>query len=102
MNSPQSPDRDNTYPEIEIEVEPNDSPRLDPEVSFSRAIAKVKDWYTALPVPARVAVAVIGVFATFSLLTAVLRLVTAVVSLVIMGAVLVLLYRFAIKPNAPK
>jgi hypothetical protein len=102
MYSPESNDRHKFDQEIEIEVEPNDSPRLDPEVSFSRAIAKVKNWYTALPVPARVAVAVIGVFVTFSLLTAILRLVTAVVSLVIMGAVLVLLYRFAIKPNSPQ
>jgi hypothetical protein len=102
MNSPDSSDREIPYTDVQVEIEPEDSPRIDTGVTFGRAIENLRERYFALPVPARVAVAVVGAFITLSAVTAILRLVSAVLSVAIMGVILFLLYRFAVKPNAPR
>lgn len=97
MNFPESPDRDNPYTEVEVEIEPDDSPRLDTSRPFPLFLTKLKAWYETLPVPARVAVAVVGAFLALSTLTAILRLVSAVLSVLILGAIFLLIYRYAIR-----
>ncbi len=97
--NPESTDRENNYTEVQIEVEPIDSSPTDTGSSFSLALTKLKVWYGSLPVPARVAVALVGIFFTFSALTAILKLVSAVLSVLVTGVIFVLLYRFASKPN---
>ncbi|MEG3435801.1 hypothetical protein V0288_01595 [Pannus brasiliensis CCIBt3594] len=99
MNFPESPDRDNPYTAVEVEIEPNDAPPPDPSERFAPLLTKLKAWYSELPVPARVAVAVVGAFLALSTLTAILRLVSAVLSVLILGAIFLLIYRYALKPG---
>jgi hypothetical protein len=99
MKSPESFDPENSDTEVEVELEPNPIPRLTASERFSHAVTQLKAWYTALPVPAKVAVAVVGAILTLSAVTTILRLVSAVLSVLVLGAILFLLYRYVIKPN---
>lgn len=96
MNFPESPDRDNPYTAVEVEIESNNPPPADPSERFALLLTKLKARYGELPVPARVAVAVVGVFLALSTLTAILRLVSAVLSVLILGAIFLLIYRYVI------
>ncbi|TRV48518.1 MAG: hypothetical protein EWV53_14145 [Microcystis panniformis Mp_MB_F_20051200_S9] len=99
MQSPEPFDNKYTPEEVEVEIETDDFPPVDTRVSFATTLAKVKTWYGSLSTPAQVVVAVAGVFMTFSILTAILRLVSAVLSALILAAIFYLIYRYILKPK---
>jgi len=99
MQSPEPFDSQYSPEEVEVEIEANDSPNVDTTVSFSATVTKVKTWYNGLAAPAQVVVAVVDVFVALSVLTAILRLVSAVFSVLILGAIVYLIYRYILKPR---
>lgn len=99
MQSPEPFDPKYSPEEVEVEIETNDFPPVDTPVSFSDTLEKVKTWYGSLSTPAQVIVAVVAVFVTLSILTAILRLVSAVLSTLILAAIVYLIYRYILKPK---
>ena len=99
MQSPEPFDTKYTPEEVEVEIETDDFSPVDARVSFAATVEKVKTWYGSLSTPAQVVVAVAGVFVTFSILTAILRLVSAVLSALILAAIFYLIYRYILKPK---
>jgi len=84
---------------VEVEIETDDFPPVATPVSFAATLEKVKTWYGSLSTPAQVVVAVAGVFVALSILTAILRLVSAVLSALILAAIVYLIYRYILKPK---
>jgi hypothetical protein len=99
MQSPEPSDSKYSFEEVEVEIETNDSPNVDSTVSFSGTLEKVKTWYSGLSTPAQVVVAVGAIFVSLSVLTAILRLVSAVLSALILAAIAYLIYRYILKPK---
>jgi hypothetical protein len=99
MQSPEPFDSKYSSEEVEVEIETNDSPTVDTSVSFSGTLEKVKTWYSGLSTPAQVVVAVGAIFVSLSVLTAILRLVSAVLSALILAAIAYLIYRYILKPK---
>jgi hypothetical protein len=99
MQSPEPSDSKYSFEEVEVEIETNDSPNVDSTVSFSGTLEKVKTWYSGLSTPAQVVVAVGAIFVSLSVLTAILRLVSAVLSALILAAIVYLIYRYILKPK---
>jgi hypothetical protein len=99
MSSPEPFESNYSFEEVEVEIEADDSPPVETKVSFSRSLEKVKTWYSNLSTSAQVVVAVGGVFVTLSVLTAILRLVSAVLSVLILAAIVYFIYRFILKPK---
>jgi len=79
--------------------EPFDTKYTPEEVEVEATLEKVKTWYGSLSTPAQVVVAVAGVFVALSILTAILRLVSAVLSALILAAIVYLIYRYILKPK---
>jgi hypothetical protein len=100
MPYPEPLESNHTSTEVEVEIDANDSPNVDTTVSFSATVTKIKTWYNGLAAPAQVVVAVVGVFVALSVLTAILRLVSAVFSVLILGAIVYFIYRFILKAKA--
>jgi hypothetical protein len=90
--------------ELEIEVEANPSPSPDTPTPVSQTLEntlrQLGEWFKGLPAVGRVAVAVVGAIALFSLLNSVLRLVASVLSIAILGVILYLLYKFVMTPRS--
>jgi hypothetical protein len=99
MPYPEPLESNHTSTEVEVEIEANDSPTVDTKMSFSQTLARIQTWYGNLSTPAQVVVAVVGVFVTLSILTAILRLLSAVLSTLILAAIVYLIYRYILKPK---
>lgn len=100
MPYPEPLESNHNSTEVEVEIEANDSPNVDTTVSFSATVTKVKAWYNSLAAPAQVVVAVAGAFVALSILTAILRLVSTVFSVLILGAIVYFIYRFIFTSKA--
>ena len=112
MNSPENPNLEQRFQELEREVNQTSSssgsssaevesplPRHD-SFSLEKTLERLQTWFQALPPVAKVAVAVVGTIAGFSLLNTVLKVVTSLLSIVVMGVVLYLLYKFFLAPGS--
>lgn len=87
--------------ELEVEVnppEPEQSPNLSQQLE--KTLNQLRDWYNSLSTPAKAAVTLVGVLVAFSLLNSVLKLVTSLLSTVILALVLYGLYRFLMASNS--
>jgi hypothetical protein len=97
MNSPESPDLESCT--VKVEIEPNDLPPPGASERFSRLLKKFGAWFGELPLPARVLLGIGGFFLALSTLTAILRLVSLVLSASILGLISIAIYRLAIAPG---
>ncbi|MGC1244703.1 MAG: hypothetical protein WA865_00670 [Spirulinaceae cyanobacterium] len=112
MNSPERPDLEQRFQELEREVnqtsstsnnnstEVESSVARNNEFSLEQTFERLQVWFQQLPPIAKVAVAVVAAMVGFSLLNTVLRVVTSLLSLIIMGVVLYLLYKFFLAPRS--
>ncbi|MGB5963614.1 MAG: hypothetical protein WBG73_23460 [Coleofasciculaceae cyanobacterium] len=73
-----------------------DSPQL------SSTFNQVANWFKSLPSVAKVAVAIVAALMGISLLSSIMKLVAAVISLAILGVILYLGYKYLILPQSPK
>lgn len=74
----------------------NSSPQL------SSTFNQVANWFKSLPSVAKVAVAIVAALMGISLLSSIMKLVAAVISLAILGVILYLGYKYLIVPQSPK
>lgn len=63
---------------------------------------QVANWFNSLPSVAKVAVAIVAALMGISLLSSIMKLVAAVISLAILGVILYLGYKYLILPQSPK
>ena len=63
---------------------------------------QVSNWFNSLPSPAKVAVAIIAALMGISLLSSIVKLFAALVSLTILGVILYLGYKYLILPQSRK
>jgi hypothetical protein len=99
MTSPNNQDWERRFQELEVEVDPE--PESQPPVSESleKGIDQLKTWYGGLPTPGKAGVAVGGALLAFSLLNTVLKLVTSLLSIVVLVVVLYGAYKFLLAPR---
>ncbi len=64
--------------------------------NLERFLVSIQQWFNSLPTPGKLAVIVVGVIIGFSLLNSVLRLVSSLLSVAILGVVLYVLYKIFI------
>ncbi|WP_272130883.1 hypothetical protein [Spirulina sp. CS-785/01] len=80
--------------------EPSHQPKDDSLASllsnfdFNQLLEVSKDWFNRLPQTGKVLVALVGAFVAISLLTSVLRLITSLITIGIVGVAVYLVYRF--------
>ncbi len=79
--------------EINQESEPSPVRPFNPNEDPNSPLARLKQWYNNLGTPAKVGVAIVGVIAALSLLNSILRLVTSLIVMGILGAILFALYK---------
>ncbi|MGP0129311.1 MAG: hypothetical protein ACTMUB_08655 [cyanobacterium endosymbiont of Rhopalodia musculus] len=60
-------------------------------------LVRLKQWYSNLATPVKVSLTIVAIIATLSLLNSILRLVTSVIVLGILGAILFALYKALFK-----
>ena len=70
--------------------------------SVNGLIGRLQNWYQTLPNGGKLAVAGVAIVVGFSFLNLFLRLVTAAISLVVLGGLLYLGYKFFIESSASK
>jgi hypothetical protein len=100
MNSQDNQNWKRKIEELEAElIPPTASPFRLSEKMQGIAIA-IKQWFSQLPTPGKVIVAVAGVTISFSVLNTVFRLVTSLVSLAVMGGLLYFGYKFLVRPRS--
>ena len=85
--------------EAEINQPSSVSPPPDSPIEPSPQRSLQERW-NSLPTLGKVAIAAIALFVSFSLLSTVLRLVTSLLSVAVLGVVLYLLYKFFIAPRS--
>ena len=61
--------------------------------------SSLRDWLDRLPYPGKVALGVVSAIVIFSLLKTFLQMVSALLSIAILGVVLYLLYKFLLAPQ---
>lgn len=104
MSFSENQNKDNATEPIEvIEIDPQ--PVSFPENSstasqeITKIVNQIQIWYNGLPLIAKLGVTVGAIFLVFSLLTTVLKLVATLLSVFILGAVVLLLFRYIV--NSP-
>ena len=85
--------------ELEAEINQSASPPADSPIE-PLPQRSLQDRWNSLPTLGKGAIAAIALFVAFSLLTTVLRLVTSLLSVAVLGVVLYLLYKFLIAPRS--
>ena len=99
MNSQDNQNWQRKIEEIEAEIDNSSSSFGLPE-KVQGIVGTLKQWFSQLPTPGKVIVAVAGVTLSFSVLNTVFHLVTSLVSLAVMGGLLYLGYKFVIRPRS--
>jgi hypothetical protein len=79
--------------EINGETEPIPVRPFYPNEEAQGLFVKVQNWYQGLATPAKVGVAIVGVFLSLSLLNGILRLVSSLIAIGILGVVLYGVYK---------
>ena len=64
--------------------------------SLDKFLGSIQQWFNSLPTPGKLVVIVVGVIIGFSLLNSVLRLVSSLLSVAILGVILYVLYKIFI------
>jgi hypothetical protein len=110
MNPENNPDLERKLQELEAEIAQSVTPAPSPvsrmnhdeklENKLENWLSAAKAWFNRLPPLAKVAVAVVGVMAVFSLLNSVLKLVASLISIAILGVILYLLYKVFFAPRS--
>lgn len=111
MTSPQDPDMEEQPPELEIEVEPPDAAEspdllnldLDPsswQATFKDSCDRIAIWFNAIPSSGKLLVIAGGGLLGLTLLKTFLQLVTSLITLLVLGIIFYLVYRFWIAPKS--
>ncbi|NES85951.1 MAG: hypothetical protein F6K10_33755 [Moorea sp. SIO2B7] len=93
-SSPSSINQNNE--DAETQPLPNNSQKI------YNVVTSIENWFNSLPNVGKVAVVVVSGMLTLSLLSTVLRLVSALVSLSVLGIVLYFVYRFFTRSSTPE
>ncbi|MDJ0509738.1 MAG: hypothetical protein QNJ64_10860 [Crocosphaera sp.] len=90
------------FQDLEAEVNRQTTPvrPFNPNEETQRILSPVATWYQGLHTPAKVGVAIVGFIAGLYILNSILKLVTSVIVVGILGAVLYGLYRALIKDKS--
>ncbi len=90
------------FQDLEAEINRQTTPvrPFDPNEETPGILTRVATWYQGLQTPAKVGVAIVGVIAGLSILNGILKLVTSVIVVGILGAVLYGLYRAFIQDKS--
>ena len=90
------------FQDLEAEINRQTTPvrPFDPSQETPGVFNRLATWYQGLQTPAKVGVAVVGVIAGLSILNGILKLVTSVIVVGILGAVLYGLYRALVKDKS--
>ncbi|PSF35151.1 hypothetical protein C7H19_17360 [Aphanothece hegewaldii CCALA 016] len=105
MSFSENPNKDNATEPIEvIEIDPQPVSYPDNSSTAHQEITKtanqIQTWYDGLPMIAKLGVTVGVIFLVFSLLTTVLKLVATILSVFILGAIVLLLFRYIISSQS--
>ena len=92
-------DQQRKLEELEAEINQSVSPPADSPIEPSPQRTLQERW-NSLPPLGKGAIAAVALFVGFSLLNTVLRLVTSLLSVAVLGVVLYLLYKFFIAPRS--
>lgn len=95
MNSPNDSELKRKLQQLEEQINSQVSPKVKKEVSgmFQSFPGNLKTWYRGLPSSGKLVVIGVGVIVVFSGLSLFLRLVSALLSLVVVGGGLYLVYK---------
>ncbi len=93
MNSNSTSNTDSQYPL------PNANIKWD---NLNQKLEKAKTWFGNLNSPVQAVVAIAGIVVGFAVLGTVLKVITSLVSIAILGVLLYLLYKFFFAPQTPK
>lgn len=114
MNPQENPDQQRRLQELEKEIAQERiqavgtklgqqlQERLNSSQLLSPVFNQVANWFNNLPSPAKVAVAIIAALMGISLLSSIVKLFAALISLTILGVILYLGYKFLIVPQSRK
>jgi hypothetical protein len=111
MTSSQNPDMDDRSPEVEIEVDPPES--NDPTDLFNMdyhstnwqstlqdSYDRVVIWFNSIPSSGKLLVLAVGGLLGLTLLKTFLQLLSSLITLLILGIIFYLIYRFWIAPKS--
>ncbi|MGK7941797.1 MAG: hypothetical protein AB4062_16930 [Crocosphaera sp.] len=90
------------FQELEAEINRQTRPvrPFDPNEETPGVVARIGNWYQGLQTPAKVGVAIVAVVAGLSILNGILKLVTSIIVVGILGAVLYGLYRALVQDKS--
>ncbi|GFE70621.1 hypothetical protein [Chroococcus sp. FPU101] len=104
MTFSENPDKDNATEPIEvIEIDPQPITSDNSSTAYqeiTKTANQIQNWYDRLPSIAKIGVTVGAIFLVFSLLTTVLKLVATLLSVLILGGIVLVLFRFLISPTS--
>jgi hypothetical protein len=95
-------DQDQTLPSVSNQAGQPLQPLIRQSQSEKSVLKQVTNWFNNLPSPGKVAVVVVTVLISFSVLRSVLQLVASLISLAILGAIVYLVYKFFVTPQSSK
>jgi len=73
---------------------------IETEINQSPAKKNISNWFSNLSAPAKVVVTVAVVFLTFTILNIFLKVVTSILSIVVLAGILYVIYRFLIASDS--
>jgi len=97
---PNPSDSETKIPQVKVDFDPASVPTL--AEKFGQLQRQFQQWFATLTTPAKIAVAIILVFVTLSVLTKVLHLVASLIGVAIMALLLYGLYRLFLRPDSSK
>lgn len=104
MSFSQHPDQENASEPIEvIEIDPQPISSPNPSTSdqdITKTVNQIQNFYDNLPSIVKIGVTVGAIFLIFSLLTTFLKLVASLLSVLILGGVVLVLFRFLVNPTS--
>jgi len=107
MNTQDRQNWEQKLQDLEVEVNQSSGSTPDPtpagqdsslQQQLQKIVAQIKNWFNTLPHIGKVAVALLGIVVGFSLLKTLLELVSALVSIALVGGLLYWVYTKAIAP----
>ncbi len=97
MNEPNPQDWEQKLKDLEAdmnrEVEPSPVRPFNPHENAENLLTRGALWFKNLPTPTKVFVAVVGALVTLSVLNGIVKLVASLITVVILGIVLYILYK---------
>jgi len=103
MNNPENKNTERRLEELELELE-RDRQSTKPKLTESESSPSVQNffnfilgWFENLPSSGKIAVAVVGIVVSFSLLSSFLKIVTSLLTIAILSLILYGVYKFVIK-----